>query len=196
MNVNVNANQQWGPMHQITRKEGKMSRYPNQMLTIVVLGAFLLCLPAAWAGERFIDNGDGTVTDQQRGIMWAKTDNLGNIDWIQAEKWVQYTFPDTLEKKYDNWRLPTLEELKSLVNPDKNDKGYETDCGQRVKIIPQIQLTCGWVWASEEVIVSKDPKGKTVAPTARIFNFDNKYHYTARKAHKRGYRALAVRDLK
>ena len=152
---------------------------------LVVLGVFLICAPT-WAGERFTDNGDGTVTDQQLGLMWANTDNLGDINWIQAEKWVKYTFPYTLEKKYDDWRLPTLEELKSLINPDNKYKGYETDCGQWVKTIAQIQLTCGWVWTSETA-----PN----APTARVFNFDNIYHYSVRKVHKRGYRALAVRDI-
>jgi hypothetical protein len=155
------------------------------MLTIVLLGAFLLC-PPAWAGERFTDNGDGTVTDQQLGLMWANTDNLGDINWIQAEKWAKYTFPYTLEKKYDNWRLPTLAELQSIINPDNKAKGYETDCGQWVKTIAQIQLTCGWVWTSETA-----PN----APTARVFNFDNIYHYSVRKVHQRGYRALAVRDI-
>jgi len=162
-----------------------MSRYHSHLLTIVALGVFLLSVPT-WAGERFTDNGDGTVTDRQLGLMWAKTDNLGNINWIQAEKWVQYTFPYTLEKKYENWRLPTLEELKSIISPDRNYKGYETNCGQWVKTIPEIQLTCGWVWTSQT-----DPN----APTARVFNFDNIYHYSVRKVHKRGYRALAVRNL-
>jgi hypothetical protein len=171
-----------------------MSRTHNPMLTIVLLGVLLLC-PPAWAGERFMDNRDGTITDHQLGLMWAKTDNQGDITWIQAEQWVQYTFPYTLEMTYENWRLPTLDELKSLVNPDKTYGGYETDCGQRVKTVRQIQLTCGWVWTREEIVISTDAKGKTVAPTARIFNFDNKYHYSVRKAHKRGYRALAVRDL-
>jgi hypothetical protein len=156
------------------------------MLIIVGLGVFLIYAPT-WAGERFTDNGDGTVTDQQLGLMWANTDNLGDINWIQAEKWSKYTFPYTLEKRYDNWRLPTLAELKSIVSPDKKDKGYETDCGQRVKTIPQIQLTCGWVWTSETA---------SNAPTARVFNFDNIYHYSVRKVHKRGYRALAVRSIK
>ena len=150
-----------------------------------MVGICFSIIPAL-GGERFTDNGDGTVTDKELGIMWAKTDNHGDIDWIQAEKWVKYTFPYTLEKSYENWRLPTLKELQSLLVKDKSYKGYETDCGQWVKTIPQIRLSCGWVWTSET-----NPS----APTARIYNFDNVYHYTVRKAHKRGYRALAVRDL-
>jgi hypothetical protein len=116
------------------------------------------------AGDRFTDNGDGTITDHKLGLMWSKTDNQGDINWIQAEKWVQYTFPDTLEKKYDNWRLPTLAELQSILVENKNAKGYEAECGQWVKTVPEIELSCGWVWTSET-----DP----IAPTARIFNFDN-----------------------
>jgi len=71
------------------------------------------------AAERFTDNGNGTVTDHKLGIMWSKTDNRGDIDWIQANRWVKYTFPDAIEAKYYDWRLPTLEELKSLHVRDK-----------------------------------------------------------------------------
>lgn len=163
-----------------------MFRHHLLRLAIIVVAILINCLPAR-AGERFTDNGDGTVTDHELGLMWSKSDNNGNIDWIQAEKWAKYTFPYTLEKRYENWRLPTLKELQSLVVEDKNHKGYETDCGQWAKTIPQIRLSCGWIWTSES-----DPR----APSARIFNFDNVYHYTVRKSQKRGYRALPVRDLK
>lgn len=152
----------------------------------ILLFSITIVFAHALAADRFTDNGDGTVTDHKLGLMWSKTDNNGNIDWIQAERWVTYTFPFTLEKRYENWRLPTLEELQSLVVTDENNKGYETDCGQYAKNIPLIKLSCGWIWTSET-----NPK----APTARIFNFDNVYHYTVRKAQKRGYRALPVRDL-
>jgi len=162
-----------------------MSGHTLLRLTIIVVAIFFKFLPVL-AGDRFTDNGDGTVTDHELGLMWSQTDNHGNIDWIQGEKWVKYTFPFTLEKRYENWRLPTLKELQSLVVTDKTYQGYETDCGQWVKTIPLIQLSCGWIWTSES-----DPR----APTARIFNFNNVYHYTVRKAQRRGYRALPVRDL-
>jgi len=150
----------------------------------MTLCAFFLGAPV-FADDRFTDNGDGTVTDHQLGVMWAKTDNQGNINWKQANLWIKYTFPDTLEKKYDNWRLPTLAELESLYIKEKKIKGYETDCGQRVKIVPVIKLSCGWVWTSE-----------TSAIQAFIFNFNRGYHYSDRMVHNKSYRALPVRDLK
>ena len=163
-----------------------MSGHPLRKLAIIAVVIFFNVLPAA-AGERFTDNGDGTVTDHKLGLMWSKTDNNGDINWHQAKKWARYTFPYTLPKFYDNWRLPTLAELKSILVKDKSYQGYETDCGQWVKTIPQIRLSCGWVWTSET-----DP----VAPTARIFNFNNVYSYTTRMAHRRDYRALPVRNIK
>ncbi len=146
----------------------------------------LLILTEVMAGERFLDNGDGTVTDHLLGLMWSRTDNQGDVDWKGAERWVKYTFPYSLpSEKREGWRLPTLEELKSLYVTDKGYKGYESDCGQRVKIVAQIRLSCGWVWSSE-----------TRSITARVFNFHRGYSYTDRMVKKRGYRALAVRPFK
>jgi len=164
-----------------------MSQRLSSIIILIITISLFICSAPALAGDRFTDNGDGTVTDHKLGVMWAKTDNHGDIDWKQAERWVKYTFPLTLSKKYDNWRLPTLKELESLAIKDKKHRGYETDCGQRVKIVPEIKLTCGWIWTSD---VSE------IGPTASIYNFANVYHYTVRKAHKRAYRSLPVRDLK
>ena len=161
-----------------------MSRKISIPIWIILMCTFLFGT-LVWSAERFTDNGDGTVTDHQLGVMWASTDNQGNINWKQANLWVKYTFPDTLEKKYDNWRLPTLEELQSLYVQDKKYKGYETDCGQQVKIVSDIKLSCGWVWTSE-----------TSAIQAYIFNFHRGYYYSDRMVHNRDYRVLPVRDLK
>jgi hypothetical protein len=160
-----------------------MSKKKLSTTLMIVALMFLIAVPS-FAGERFTDNGDETVTDHKLGVMWAKSDNQGDINWKQAGQWVKYTFGDTLERKYDNWRLPTLEELQSLHVRDKAYKGYETDCGQLVKIVPEIKLSCGWVWTSE-----------TSAIQAHIFNFNRGYHYTDRMVHKKAYRALPVRDL-
>ena len=54
-------------------------------LAIITFAIFFSVLPVA-GGERFTDNGDGTVTDHEFGLMWSKTDNNGDITWIQAEK--------------------------------------------------------------------------------------------------------------
>lgn len=153
---------------------------------VAVLFVFLCwCGPSA-AGERFTDNGDGTITDHQLDVMWAKTDNQGDISWKEARQWITYTFPSTIQVYYDNWRMPTLAELQSLHVNDPSYSGYEADCGQRIRIVPQIRLSCGWIWTSE-----RNP----TAPSATAYNFNRGYYFTDRMVHKKAYRALAVRDL-
>ena len=159
-----------------------MLRLRASCLSLLI--AFLVIFVSlASAGERFTDNGDGTVTDHQLGVMWAKFDNQGDIDWRGAERWCRWG-PPQIMGKYDNWRLPTMEELKSLFLRDKKYKGYESACGQKVKMVPEIQLSCGWVWTSEVKSI-----------TARVFNFQRGYHYMELKRHWKAYRALPVRDL-
>ena len=154
-----------------------------RVLLVVSLSAMA---GVALAEERFVDNGDGTVTDLKRNLMWAQTDNHGDIDWKQARRWVRFTFSDTIEARHDDWRLPTLDELKSLyVSDDPDYDGYETACGQVVRITPAIRLTSGWVWAAD-----------TQAISAAVFNFHRGVHYTERMAHYRSHRALAVRSIK
>jgi hypothetical protein len=158
-------------------------RLPTALISLWVCMALFLA-GAAVGGERFSANGDGTVTDHENRLMWAHTDNQGDIDWKQADRWIRFTFPDTIQARYDDWRLPTLAELQTLYVQDPAYDGYETDCGQVVRIVPLIRLSCGWVWAAD-----------TQAITAAVFNFHRGVHYTDRMAHYRGHRALAVRTI-
>ncbi len=152
------------------------------LVTACLMAILGLCAPG-WPQQRFADNGDGTVSDRQLGLMWAKFDNQGDINWHEADQWIRYTFPSTVPGNYDNWRLPTLAELESLVTPTPS---YESDCGQAVSIVEQIKLSCGWVWTA---------KSDKLAPTAWVYNFNHRYSFSVRKAQRRGYRALAVRNV-
>lgn len=69
---------------------------------------------------RFMDNGDGTVTDRETNLMWIK--NGWRVDFFSAVKWIE-----AIKKcerfsygGYTDWRLPTLKEWKSLL--DKNNE--------------------------------------------------------------------------
>jgi hypothetical protein len=160
----------------------RLRKWVTEAVLVGVLCGFAL------AGEqpRFTVHGDGTATDHFLNVMWGTRDNNGNIDWQGAQRWVTLTFPYSLpQEKREGWRLPTLQELQSLYVDDASYEGYEADCGQWVRIVPEIQLSCGWVWASEKKAIS-----------ARVFNFQRGYHYTDRMVHSRGYRALAVKSLK
>jgi len=155
------------------------------LISLGIALVFLLQPVFITADSRFIDNGDGTVTDKKLGLMWAESDNLGNIDWRQAKKWITYTFLYTIQTRYEDWRLPTLKEIKTLVPKEGLHKGMETECGMTVKIIPQIKLTCGWVWTSETKDIS-----------ATVFSFEDGYQFPDLKIHLKAHRALAVREMR
>ncbi len=58
------------------------------------------------AAARFVDNGDGTVTDTVRKIMWQKGDNGKEVTVEQAQEYCQ-----TLRLgKHADWRLPKPDE--------------------------------------------------------------------------------------
>lgn len=137
------------------------------------------------ADDRFIDNGDGTVTDQEFGLMWAKSDNQFDILWKQAQNWSKSEFPNTISRKYDNWRLPTINELQTLYLESTDYDGYQTDCGHRVKIVPQIRLSCIIIWSSETALGS---------PLAFNFNVGNAFAIDLHE--NKGCRVLPVRNLK
>ena len=159
-------------------------RFPWILRCAVPLWGLLAVISVAMGGDRFVDNGDGTVTDHREKLMWAATDNQGDIDWRQADRWVRYTFPDTLPVRHKGWRLPTLDELRTLYVEDAACAGTLTDCGMRVRIIPQIHLTCGWVWTARQHSIS-----------AWGFHFNRGMPFKDRMVLKKGYRALAVRNI-
>ncbi len=60
----------------------------------------------------FKDNGDGTITDLNTGLMWQQTPPIEGMTWAQAKEYCE-----NLEfGGYSDWRLPTLKELFSLSN--------------------------------------------------------------------------------
>ena len=71
----------------------------------------------AWPSPRFFDNGDGTITDNLTGLMWTQNANPAgnNMTWQSALDYVK-----TLNTGgHTDWRLPNVNELKSLVNADE-----------------------------------------------------------------------------
>jgi hypothetical protein len=73
----------------------------------------------AWAvrGEEyginnFVDNGDGTISDLASGLMWMKQDAGKGLDWENS-----LAYAEDLEfAGYDDWKLPNIKELQSIVD--------------------------------------------------------------------------------
>lgn len=68
----------------------------------------------------YVDNGDGTITDNVSGLMWSKTADMDGDGDIDAND--KYTYTEAVNGAstfnvggYDDWRLPTIKELYSLI---------------------------------------------------------------------------------
>ena len=137
----------------------------------LIIGLFLM---SALAADRFVDNGDGTVTDTETGLMWAATDNGSNISWLNARSYcLNYNGGG-----YTDWRMPTLAELAGLYEPGvKNRRGYHL-----TKLIDSTAASC---WSS-------DTRGYEAAR----FNFTYGQVYWLRKSFSGRSRVLPVRSVK
>ncbi|MGE0087555.1 MAG: DUF1566 domain-containing protein [Desulfococcaceae bacterium] len=78
---------------------------------------------------RFVDKGDGTVSDSLTGLMWEqKSDDGGERDKDNTYSWQQgldYCNNLTLAGHSD-WRLPTIKELASLADLSRSNPAIDS----------------------------------------------------------------------
>src|SRR5262245_61397852 len=79
----------------------------------------------------------GAFVDPKTKLMWTKKDNGSHVNWFCAS---EYAARLRLGG-YEDWRLPTAEELESLFDP-KNPGDF--------KVKPPVQLTNRFVWGVKE----------------------------------------------
>ena len=72
--------------------------------------------------DNFIDNGDGTVTDNATSLMWQKDTAPGTYTWEEA-----LSYCENLKLAgYNDWRLPNRNELQSIVDYSQHDPSIDT----------------------------------------------------------------------
>ena len=97
--------------------------------------------PREYVQNEFEDNSDGTVSDHATGLMWQKSGSGGPLNYGKAKGYIS-----KLNQKqfagYSNWRLPTIEELISLLELDKQS------CGLYINSI--FDKKQYWCWSASE----------------------------------------------
>ncbi|MBI5348038.1 MAG: DUF1566 domain-containing protein [Chloroflexi bacterium] len=67
---------------------------------------------ANYGVNKFLDNGNGTITDQATGLMWMKADSGKGLNWGDSLGYCE----DLNANGYSDWRLPNAKELQSIVD--------------------------------------------------------------------------------
>jgi len=74
--------------------------------------------------KRFVDNGDGTITDTKAGLMWMKKDSYQQtghwITWLESSAYIKKLNEEGFANYFD-WQMPALKELKTLYEPHKTN---------------------------------------------------------------------------
>jgi len=63
----------------------------------------------------FVDNGDGTITDNATGLMWAQNDSGTTQNWQAALAYVE-TLNNANHLGHNDWRMPDIKELQSILD--------------------------------------------------------------------------------
>lgn len=90
--------------------------------------------------ETVEQQGQMLVVDHATGLMWKQSGSSNQMNYADAENYIR----DLNAKRfagYNNWRLPTLEEAMSLMEPKKHGNLY---------IDPLFDQTQKWIWTTDK----------------------------------------------
>ncbi len=85
-------------------------------------------------------NDGKVVLDHASGLMWQQSGSAKDISYDEARKYVAMLNSDHYAG-YNDWRLPTLEEAMSLVEPTEKNGGLHID--------QVFDTTQRWIWTSD-----------------------------------------------
>ncbi len=92
-------------------KKGNILKVKRFIITCFIAITFIVCLTSV-THAALIDNGNGTVTDTDRNLMWLKDANYsktsgydsdGMMNWSTAMSWAD----SLVYAGYEDWRLPS-----------------------------------------------------------------------------------------
>ena len=103
----------------------------------------------AWPATRFVDNGDGTVTDELTGLLWLKNAGcMAPTNWTAAMAEAQQLASGACGlsdgSKAGQWRVPNVWEMESII--DESAAAPALTVGS-----PFVNVTGGGYWTSTSI---------------------------------------------
>lgn len=161
------------------------NRNKNSLVVEPKVSATPTVAPTVENQKRFVVNSCGSIQDTRAGLEWYVGADR-NVTWNEAQEWTS-----GLNSCGGGWRMPTIEEIRTLYNPSvRAGTGYYTE-GRYfpARIDPVFNAIGGgsWVWSNAQ----------SGAGNARSFNL-NQGKAVEFSATNTLYstRAFAVRALK
>ena len=77
--------------------------------------------PNKFIPNEYVDNKDGTITDRATGLMWQQSGADNRMNYSKAQAFIG-ELNQSRYAGYSDWRLPTVSELISLLEPAKNKR--------------------------------------------------------------------------
>ena len=107
--------------------------------------------PTGTFNNNLVDNNDGTVTDMTTGLMWQRSGSDRKLSIRSARNYLENLNKNALAG-YDDWRIPTMEELASLLNKNKVNNVHMDS------VFNTQQYRC---WSSDKAVTMHGPSDAT-----------------------------------
>jgi hypothetical protein len=112
----------------------------------------------------FVDNGNGTVSDQSTGLVWEKAGSDVSVSWEAALAWCE----NSAIGGYTDWRLPNINELNSVVDDSRINPAID----------PVFSCSSSWYW-SGSTFENGVSQAWHVSFEAGNHGYNSKYLYAA-----------------
>ena len=87
-----------------------------------------------------LQNDVNVILDRACGLMWQQSGSVNEISYSEAKKYIARLNSGQFAG-YNDWRLPTLEEIMSLMESTEKQSGMYID--------PVFDNTQRWIWTSD-----------------------------------------------
>ncbi|GAK50231.1 GUN4-like family [Candidatus Moduliflexus flocculans] len=117
--------------------------------------------PLEYIQNEYEDRGE-TVFDRATGLTWQKAGSSKALVYADVQKYIV----ELNRKKfagYDDWRLPTIPELMSLLEPEKQSNGFYLS---PIFDVPKVEYY--WEWSADK----RQEKGEGSAESAWDVSFN------------------------
>lgn len=124
----------------------------------------------------FKNNNDGTISDLATGLMWSEDDSKKGLNWKDALAWVKMKNDENF-LGYDDWRLPNIKELHSIVDYTRSPEttasaAINTDYFKSSSILNEAnQVDYPYYWSGTVLVAGGPSREACYIPFGRAMAF-------------------------